>query len=263
MLRRLLLLLLLIFACAWPGNAQNDHGAAKEASAQPQAAPQQPQGQDHSGHGSTATPANPEQPNPKPEFFRGKAYSEFSHRMAGVFVFLAGVFYLLSDRIAQRWPAARYAWPVCLLLPGLYLIFFSDPKWPFGPRGYFELLQTNQEFLQHKIYATILISLGLFELARVRGAIRGTWAAMVFPALAVAGAILLLFHPHGAGEHSAEHMAAMGRIQDQHLIFTVVGCAIAVAKGLAEIPWRANRFFLRAWPALMLVLGVMLLLYSE
>ena len=250
--------------CALPSVAQHDHAAPAQTPAQqPVTAPaQQPTPMDHSQHGAAAAAA-PAAPDPRPEFFRGKAYSEFSHHLAGAFVFLAGVFYFLSDRIAKRWPGARYAWPLCLLLPGLYLIIFSDPKWPFGPVGFFELLQTNKEFMQHKIYATILISLGIFESARAAGRITGTWSALVFPALGVTGALMLLAHPHGAGEHSPEHLAAMVKIQGQHVMFTVVGAGVSVCKGLSEIAWGASRIFLRAWPALMMVLGAMLIFYSE
>jgi hypothetical protein len=109
----------------------------------------------------------------------------------------------------------------------------------------------------------LLIALGGFEFARIRGTIRGAWSAFVFPALGLGGALLLLAHPHGAGVHTPEHMAAMGKIQNQHLWFTIVGTLIALSKGLSEIPWMASRFFLRAWPALMMVLGVLLLVYSE
>lgn len=247
---------------AQPAPAQADphagHGAAPAAGTPPPAA------DPHAGHGEPAAAvATPGAPDPRPAFFRGKSFSEFNHRVAGLFVLLAGLFYLISDRVAQRWPGARYAWPVCLLVPGLYLILFSDPKWPFGPRGFFELLQTNQEFLQHKTYSVILITLGMFELARVRGAIRGAWAALVFPVIAVAGATMLLFHPHGQGVHSPEHMAAMSKIETQHLWFTIVGCAIAVTKGLSELAWSPRAVFLRVWPSLMIILGVMLLLYAE
>jgi len=216
----------------------------------------------HAGHDTPAAVATPGAPDPRPAFFRGKSFSEFNHRVAGLFVLLAGLFYLISDRVAQKWPGARYAWPLCLLVPGLYLIFFSDPKWPFGPKSFIELLQTNREFLQHKTYSVILITLGVFELARVRGAIRGAWAALVFPVIAVGGALMLLIHPHG-GTHSPEHMAAMGKIETQHLWYTIVGCAIAVTKGLSELAWSARAIFLRVWPSLMIVLGAMLLLYAE
>lgn len=253
---------ILIFAAilcfAVPAAAQQDHGSPP---AQQPAVPQPAQPMDHSQHG--AATAEPATPDPRPAFFRGKAYSEFSHRMAGVFVFLAGFFYLMSGRLARRWPSVRYAWPVCLLLPGLYLIVFSDPRWPFGATSFFELLRTSAEFQQHKIYATILICLGLFEWARARGSIRGAWAAMVFPALGVLGAVLLLFHPHGAGVHTPEHMAAMAKIQGQHVMFFVVGLGIAITKGLSEISWKGQRIFQRAWPMLMIALGVMLVFYSE
>jgi hypothetical protein len=253
-----------------PPSQKPDDPAARPAPADPhaghgtpaQATPKQPV-DPHAGHGDMATASEPAQPDPRPEFFRGKKFSEFNHRVAGLFVCLAGIFYLLSGRIAQRWPAARYAWPMCLLVPGLYLIIFSDPKWPFGPRGFVELLQTNQEFLQHKLYATILISLGLFEYGRARGYVRGTWSAFVFPALGVIGALMLLVHPHGGGQHTPEHMASMVLIQNQHLMFTIVGVGIALAKALSEVSWGAGKFFLRVWPSLMLVLGVMLMFYAE
>ncbi len=256
---RISLLAAAVLALALPLLAQHDHGQP----AQPaqQAAPQKAEPMDHSQHAAPA--AQPEAPDPRPPFFRGKAYSEFSHRMAGVFVFLAGFFYLMSGPLSKRWPGVRYVWPVCLLLPGLYLIIFSDPRWPFGPQGFFELLGGSAEFQQHKTYASILICLGLFEWFRAKGAIRGAWAAFVFPALGVIGAILLLFHPHGSGIHTEEHMAAMAKIQGQHIMFFVVGLGIAITKALSEISWKPQRIFLRAWPMLMMALGVMLVFYSE
>jgi len=254
--------LLLVCAASLALPAQHDHAGSAQAPAKQEPA-KQPMGEmDHSQH-AAAPAADPTKPDPRPEFFRGKSYSEFSHRMAGAFVFLAGLFYLMKDAIARRWPAVRYAWPVCLLVPGLYLFVFSDPRWVFGTQGFWELFHTSAEFQQHKIYSAILIILGGFELARVRGTIRGAWAAFVFPVLGIVGAILLLFHPHGAGEHSPEHMAVMGKIQNQHFMFFMVGIGIAFSKGLSEVPWKAQKIFLRVWPLLMLVLGTMLMFYSE
>jgi len=253
---------LVLGAALLPVQARQDHAGHDAAPAKQEPAQQPAGGMDHSQHGA-APAADPAKPDPRPPFFRGKSYSEFSHRMAGVFVFLAGVFYLMKEAIARRWPGARYAWPVCLLVPGLYLLVFSDPRWVFGTQSFWELFQSSAEFQQHKIYSAILIILGGFELARVRGTIRGAWAALVFPALAMAGAVLLLFHPHGGAEHSPEHMAVMGKIQNQHFSFFMVGLGIALGKGLSEIPWKAEWIFLRVWPVLMLVLGVMLMFYSE
>lgn len=214
------------------------------------------------GAAAPAATAPAQQPSKTPEILRGKKFSEFNHRVAGVFVLLAGVFYLLQAPLTRRWPVVRYAWPFCLFIPGLYLMILSDPRMLFGPDSFLHLLRTSLEFRQHKAFSAILLALGAFEFARIRGKIRGLWSAFVFPALGIAGAVMLLYHPHGAG-HTAEHMAIMERIQAQHLDFAIVGALIAVSKGLSEAGPVARRFFTYAWPSLMMLLGLLLVLYKE
>lgn len=193
-----------------------------------------------------------------------KDFSEFNHRMAGLFVLLTGVVVLAHSPIERRWPNARYAWPLFLFIPGLYLLFLSDPEsWPIGPQSLSYVVTVNHQVFQHKLFSLLLLALGVFEFERVRGRIAAAWSALVFPVLALGGSILLLFHVHPPGGHTPQMMLSMMRIEQQHLRFAFVGVLIAGSKGLSEVDWRGRRLFNYAWPALMIVLGVLLMMYTE
>lgn len=191
-------------------------------------------------------------------------FSEFNHRMAGLFLLLIGVVVLAHKPIERRWPAGRYAWPVFLLLPGLYLLFLSDPEsWPIGSQSLYYVITVNHQVFQHKLFSLLLLALGAFEFERVRGSIAAAWSALLFPLLAMGGSVLLLFHAHPPGGHTPQMMLSMMHIEQQHLRFAFVGALIAGSKGLSEMDWRGRRFFIYAWPALMIVLGVLLMMYTE
>jgi putative copper resistance protein D len=195
---------------------------------------------------------------------KDKKESEFNHHLAGFLVILAGVFLLCEGTLRQRWPQARFAWPSCFLLAGLFLLVFSDTElWPFGPYSWWYGLTQNLEDLQHKTFAAILLTLGILEIQRARGVLKSAWAAWVFPLLALCGSVLLLFHEHHSGMHGADHMTVMARIQAEHLNFAIAGCGIGVVKGLSELrtPWQT--VFMKSWPLLLIVLGVLLLRYVE
>jgi putative copper resistance protein D len=158
----------------------------------------------------------------------------------------------------------RFAWPSCFLLAGLFLLVFSDTElWPFGPQSWWYGLTHNLEDLQHKTFATILLTLGLLEIQRARGVLKSAWAAWVFPVLALCGSVLLLFHEHHSGMHGTDHMTVMARIQAEHLNFAIAGCSIGVAKGLSELRTRWQVVFMKSWPLLLIVLGVLLVRYTE
>jgi hypothetical protein len=55
----------------------------------------------------------------------------------------------------------------------------------------------------------------------------------------------------------------MHHIQSEHLGFSVTGGGIALTKGLSEVQGDPQGFFKKAWPVLMIVLGVLLMLYTE
>lgn len=193
-----------------------------------------------------------------------KRESEFNHHCAGFFVAMAGILILLEASLHRRWPSIRFAWPACFLLSGLFLLVFSDTElWPFQDQSWLQKMATNPEVLQHKIFAVILLGLGFVELERARSRLKAAWSAWVFPAFTFVGSSLLLFHSHDAAMHGPDHMALMAHIQSEHLSFAVTGFGIGLAKGVAEIPTRWQVVFQKLWPALLIVLGVLLLFYTE
>lgn len=193
-----------------------------------------------------------------------KRESEFNHHLAGLFVVLAGLFILAEKDVQGRWPWTRYAWPVCFILSGIFVLVWSDTElWPFGPQSWYYGLTNHPEVLQHKIFAFLLLILGVLEFRRARGLEKSRWAGWVFPVLALAGSAMLFFHDHRAGIHGPNHMELMRRIQSEHASFAITGLGIALSKGLAETRFAWRPFFARLFPALLLVLGSLLLVYTE
>src|SRR5713101_5101498 len=213
---------------------------------------------DHAGHEAMSMTMD-EQPQmdaaQQRKLLADKKESEFNHHLAGFFVILAGIFILSGGTLNRRWSFLRFAWPACFLLSGLFLLVFSDTElWPFGPQSWWYGLTHNLEDLQHKTFAVIL---------RARGVLKSAWAGWLFPVLASCGSVLLLFHEHHSGMHGPGHMTVMAHVQAQHLDFSVTGFGIGLVKGLSELPTRWQVAFARLWSLLMIVLGVLLMLYTE
>lgn len=205
----------------------------------------------------------PDEPTPA-LFLKWELESEGNHHLIGLFVGLGGVFLLAQEVWKKRMSVVRYAWPVCFLLSGLFVLVYSDTElWPFGPKPWIQGTITNPEVIQHKIFAVLLLGSGLVEMERAREHLKAVWAAWVFPVLAVAGSILLLFHSHHAGMRGTNHTAIMARIQAEHLSYAATGFGIGLTKGLAEVRTRWQTIFAKLWPALMIVLGILLMFYTE
>lgn len=193
-----------------------------------------------------------------------KRESEFNHHLAGFLVLVAGLLILADGSIRQRWAIGRHVWPICFLVSGVFLLVFSDTElWPFGEQSWYFGLTHHKEVLQHKVFAILLLAVGLIELQRARGILKAAWAGWVFPVIASAGSLMLLFHDHRAGMTGPNHMELMHRIQSQHISFSVTGLGIALSKGLAETPFEWRPFFERLFPALLIVLGALLMVYVE
>jgi len=190
--------------------------------------------------------------------------SEFNHHLVGFFVVLAGAFVLLQSVCVKRWPRSKYVWPLCFLLSGIFVLVWSDTElWPFGHRDWLDALQHNREVLQHKVFAVVLLVLGVTEYHRARGVLKAVWTRWVFPALAIGGSLLLLFHRHEGGMHGANHVELMARIQSEHLSYAVTGTGLGLTKGLGEVKTRFQGGFGKVWPLLMILLGVLVMLYRE
>ena len=87
-----------------------------------------------------------------------------------------------------------------------------------------------------------------------------TW---VFLVLAAVGSVMLLFHEHHGGVYSIDHMAVMSYIKGEHLNFAITGGSVGLVKGLSEMRIRWQSIFIKCWPLLLIVLGVLLMRYSE
>jgi hypothetical protein len=193
-----------------------------------------------------------------------KQESEFNHRLAGSFVIVAGIFIFLEGHLAKRWSLAPYVWPMCFVAAGLFVLVFSDTEiWPFGTQTPWYALTHNLEDLQHKIFSIVLLAIGYVELQRTRGRLKAQWATWFFPVVGVAGAILLLFHVHSGDMQAPHAMETMEHIQKQHRWFAATGLGVALANGLAGTPQKWQQLFKKAWPALLIVLGILLTQYTE
>jgi copper resistance protein D len=224
--------------------------------------------QDHSMHdmraGMTMPMGDSADPALKAKLLADKRESEFNHHLAGFFVLLAGVLLLAEESIRERWPLVRLVWPVCFLLSGLFVLVWSDTElWPFGPQSWYYGLTNHLEVLQHKTFAILLLALGAIEIQRTRGMLKAAWSSWAFPVLAVIGSAMLFFHDHRAGMQGPNPMELMHRIQSEHFSFAMAGFGIGLSKGLAEtrLPWKP--FFERLFPALLMVLGALLMVYIE
>jgi copper resistance protein D len=198
------------------------------------------------------------------ELLADKRESEFNHHLAGLLVLIAGLLILADGSIRPHWAVARHVWPICFLVSGIFLLIFSDTElWPFASQSWYYGLTHHMEVLQHKVFAVLLLALGVIELRRARGTLTARWSGWVFPLVAAAGSVMLLFHDHQGGMMGPNHMELMHRIQSEHYSFAVTGLGIALSKGLAETRFDWRPFFERLFPALLVVLGALLLVYVE
>jgi len=216
----------------------------------------------HALHQHAGMSMSPEK-SPQDELL-SKQESEGNHHLIGFFVVLGGAFVLAQPILRRRFPAVSYVWPLCFLLSGLFILVYSDTElWPFGRKPWIQGTITNPEVIQHKLFAVLLLGLGLVEMLRARERLKAVWAAWVFPVVAVGGAVLLLFHSHDAGMQDENQMAIMARIQAEHLSYAATGFGIGLTKGLAEVETKWRAIFAKLWPTLMIALGVLLMFYTE
>lgn len=126
-----------------------------------------------------------------------KAPSELNHHLAGFALIGVGLF-VLAGLALPKLRAMQLVWPFLFIVAGIFLAVWSDAEiWPRGNLSWTWLLHHDAEARQHKVYAVVLVTLGLLEYLRNRGALKGFWRIGSFPILAIIGASLLLVHDHG------------------------------------------------------------------
>jgi len=269
--------------------------------------------------------------HPSPQEDPNKGPSELNHHLAGLALLIVGSL-MIAAHLFPRLRGLQIVWPLMFLALGLFLAAWSDAEiWPRGNVGWGWLLHYDAEARMHKIYAILLLAIGVVEYLRVRGNLSPLWRTWGFPAIAVLGAVLLLFHDHGSGaglppesgvndatmmagfvtieqapqgtemagmhhedsehmgksntdasdqgslaqksneiepqeNHSSHHhmTASMVKVEHEHFWFAVVGVAIALFKWISDVS-RGRRALFAAylWPGLVIVLGVLLVSYTE
>ena len=128
-----------------------------------------------------------------------KAPSEFNHHLAGWALIGVGLV-ALAGQGSPRFKAFNYVMPALFIAVGLFLATWSDGEmWPRGNLNWLWLLHHDAEARQHKVYALLLVAMGVLEYFRIRGSLRPLWRTWAFLALALLGAAMLLVHDHTAG----------------------------------------------------------------
>jgi hypothetical protein len=134
-----------------------------------------------------------------------KASSEMNHHIAGLALLAIGVMVICGHRY-KRLAFLQNLWPLLFIAAGIFLAIWSDAEiWPRGDLGWSWLLRHDAEARQHKIYAVLLISIGVIEYLRSRMKLNRQWAQWAFPLLAVGGGIFLFFHEHSGATTPAAH----------------------------------------------------------
>ena len=193
----------------------------------------------------------------------GIAYSEFNHHLAAAFVLLMGLSELLAVLALRSLAWTRFLLPAAMLAAGGYLLGWSDhDAWPVGSLSFAQtFVGGDPEIQQHKLYAVLLLGVGTVEALRRLGKIPSAAAALPLPILAIVGGLLLFAHQHG--DNPAAHSIAVN-----HMIMGTIAIAAGFFRLAAPASFQRDGLvghgaWQLAWPGLILLIGVQLLLYTE
>ena len=184
-----------------------------------------------------------------------RAWSEYNHHMAGIFVLVMGLLALLH-RLGWGW--ARH-WPLVFLGMAAFLLVRNDPgSWPLGPMGFWASM-AYAEVLQHRIFVLLVIGFGVFEWMVRSGRLTRPGYALVFPILCAVGGALLLTHSHASLNLKNEYL-----IEVTHAPLGVLALAVGWARWLElRLPPKEAPLPGRVWAAGLVMIGLLLLIYRE
>jgi putative copper resistance protein D len=185
-----------------------------------------------------------------------RAWSEFNHHWAGLFVLAMGLLALVHATGRARW--ARH-WPLVFLGLAGFLLVRNDPgAWPLGPLGFWESMR-YPEVLQHRIFVLLVIAFGIFEWLVRTDRVRVHGAALVFPLLCAVGGGLLLTHSHAGLNLKQEYL-----VEITHVPLGVLAMITGWSRWLElRLPAPSGRLAGRIWPVAFTLVGVSLILYRE
>jgi putative copper resistance protein D len=183
-----------------------------------------------------------------------RAWSEYNHHWAGLFVLTMGVLAVL-ERAGVR--PARH-WPLVFLGLAAFLFVRNDPRaWPLGPAGFWESM-TLPDVLQHRAFVVLIVAFGVFEwMVRVGRLPARPWA-LVFPLLCAVGGGLLLTHSHAMFNLKDEFLTEV-----THTPLGVVGAFAGWARWVEVRLPEAGRAPAWLWRACFVTVGLILLVYRE
>jgi copper resistance protein D len=183
------------------------------------------------------------------------AWSEYNHHWSGLLVLLVGLAALLDS--TGKVPVARH-WPLLFLLLALFIGVRSDPEaWPLGEIGLLESLR-DPEVVQHKLAALLVVGFGLAEWAVRLGRLRGR-LRFVFPLSMLAGGLLLLSHTHAIANVREALLVELSHLPVAVLAVVGGGARWTELRGPPELARPAAA----VWPACLVLIGVLLLIYRE
>src|SRR2546427_722257 len=183
-----------------------------------------------------------------------RAWSEYNHHWAGLFVVTMGalaILHFLGVRAARHWP---------LVFLGLATFLFvrNDPRaWPLGPAGFWESL-TLPDVLQHRTFVLLVVAFAVFEwmvrpnrLARRAGGYR-------LPVLCAVGGGLLLTHSHAMFNLKEEFLTEV-----THAPLGILGAFAGWGRWLEVRLPAAGRGPGWIWRGCFTAVGLILLFYRE
>lgn len=192
----------------------------------------------------------------------GVAYSEFNHHFTGLLVLIIGLSELRHALATPFWAWTRFFLPGALLTAGFYLFVWSDHEaWPIGSLSFTQtFFGCDSEIFQHKSYALLSLMVGAIELFRRLGAIGHAVWVTPLPLFAVIGGLMLFGHSHGL--HPSAAKIALGHTIMGTMSVTAGSCKLLSDWFRSSTHQGSSRWEL-LWAALILLIGVQLLLYSE
>jgi copper resistance protein D len=183
-----------------------------------------------------------------------RAWSEYNHHWAGLFVLAIGALAGL-ERVGVR--PARH-WPLVFLGLAAFLFVRNDPRaWPLGPAGFWESL-TLPDVLQHRAFVLLVVAFGVFEWQVRTGRIRERPWAYVFPLLCAVGGGLLLTHSHAMFSLKEEFLTEV-----THAPLGLLGAFAGWGRWLEIRLPESKRVSGWIWTACVTAVGALLLGYRE
>jgi copper resistance protein D len=183
-----------------------------------------------------------------------RAWSEYNHHWAGVFVLAMG---LLASLEYAGLRAARH-WPLVFLGLAAFLFARNDPRaWPLGPAGFWESMALP-DVLQHRAFVLLIVAFGIFEWAVRTGRLRPRPWGLVFPLLGAVGGGLLLTHSHAMFNLKDEFLTEV-----THAPLGVLGAFMSWARWAELRLPDAGRAAGWIWRACLVAVGLVLLVYRE